>query len=130
MPCCDGIWFVGIGTSIITLGITIGTMPSHAYFSSISPTRPSAGVAGNGKPLKSICRITTLKSSPVIDSVECAASAPGSICCCVTTPSISTEGAPPTVTITTTRRMLMGADPPVSRNSVSSGERLLMVKRS
>ena len=37
---------------------------------------------------------------------------------------------PPTVTITTTRRMLMGAAPAVSRKSVSSGERLLMLNCS
>ena len=119
-----------MGTSSITLGITIGTMPSHAYFSSSSPTRPSAGTAGNGKPLKSICFITTLRSSPVIDNVECDRSPPGRICCWVTMPSMSTDAVPPMVTITTTRRIGTGAEPADNRNSVSSGERLSMLNCS
>ncbi len=80
MPFCAGMRVVGIGTSINTLGMINGISPRKAYLSRISATRPSAGVAGNGKPLKSILSINTVRSSPVIDSVELPGSRPGRIC--------------------------------------------------
>ena len=57
--------------------MTSGMMPRNAYFTRISATRASAGIAGKGKPLKSILSISTVRSSPVTVSVEWPASLPG-----------------------------------------------------
>ena len=105
MPCCDGIWSIGIGDVEQHLGITSGTMPNTAYLARISATRASIGIAGNGMPLKSIKSITAVRSSPVTDSVVARRRLPGVTSCCVTTPSISTCGVPLMVTTMTTRRI-------------------------
>ena len=49
VPCWLGIWSIGRGTSIMTLGMISGMTPNRAYFASISATRASAGQRREGK---------------------------------------------------------------------------------
>ena len=95
MPCWLGIDAVGIGVSISTLGTISGITPKTAYFASSSATRPSAGIAGNGIPLKSSWSMTAVTSSPVMTRLEWLPSAAGATWWSVITPSASTIGGLP-----------------------------------
>ncbi len=45
---------MGISMSVSTVGTTNGINPNMAYFAIISAMRPSMGIAGYGRPLKSM----------------------------------------------------------------------------
>ncbi len=103
---------MGIGTSSSTLGMTIGIMPSGAYFARMTSTRAKSGMAGYGSPEKSIRSITRVRSSPVTVSVGSPPAPPPVTWWCVMTPSISTVIALPTVTAMTTRTSGIDCPPP------------------
>jgi hypothetical protein len=104
-------------------------MPSTAYFAMMSATRAKSGIAGYGRPLKSIRFMAAERSVPRSDRTECPASAPGLTLCSVMSPSISTVSTPRKLTTMTTRT-IGGIAPPAMRNNVWSGDRLLSVNLS
>ena len=79
VPCWLGMLSIGIGTSIITLGMMSGTTPNIPYLASSSATRASAGQAGNGKPLQSDWFISAVRSWPWSVRVEFEPLSPGAM---------------------------------------------------
>jgi len=70
VPVCAGMLFVGSGGESTNGGTITETIPYTAYFARISATFAAIGMAGYGILICSTS-INTLKSSPVIVSVDC-----------------------------------------------------------
>jgi hypothetical protein len=111
----------GIGRSSTMLGMTSGITPNAAYLASIKSTRAAGGIAGKGMPVSSMMSIKADMSLPLTTSFATPPS-PGCVSTCVVTPSITDSARPPIVTTSTTR-IIGRAAPPLTRNSVRSGER-------
>src|ERR1051326_540504 len=93
------------------------------YLPTAIATRASAGMAGQGKPVRSTRSSIRVRSSPLMDRTALPGSSLGTISWKVITPSISTVAEPAMVTTRITR--VGGSKYPVGSRSVSSGDPLL-----